>query len=333
MKIYAIKTDKGAVISDLGTHKTYGDSSLIKGFLFDGKKPENTFHDLWFAVDAIPTKCQKIIPEKTFIAGYDLKEGFPVTDKTPKRVEADFFEYDHEEERTKNYELKGLYVADNQTIPVSYEDEELEIELLAVIDDFDSLRGFKYQVKTTSLMNGKNYVITEQNLKHQLADKIFFPEPLLATRPCKLGSEDSYAIIRAYIKDNINPKMAEITSDYDFCFTVKKRISLAEPVKYTVDANFNPFSKRKKKAKYVTRFQTERQVAVYECAPFRPREGVYNGYTQCPSFEGKSYDDLQNNIAEYLQEVITEINRPLKDCPHCKGMGVIVEETSEEVKS
>jgi hypothetical protein len=73
MKVYAIKTDKGAVISDLGTRTGYGQSSELKRYVFDGKEVKPTFHDLWFAVDAIPTKCQKIIPSKTFIAGYDME--------------------------------------------------------------------------------------------------------------------------------------------------------------------------------------------------------------------------------------------------------------------
>lgn len=49
-----------------------------------------------------------------------------------------------------------------------------------------------------------------------------------------------------------------------------------------------------------------------------------DGYTVVTPFEGANYDDLINNIESYLNELITKINEPLKECECCKGNGVIL---------
>ena len=51
-------------------------------------------------------------------------------------------------------------------------------------------------------------------------------------RRCRLTSQESFDIIRWYIKRNIDPKAAEMTSDYDFCLTVKKLIPLESPKEF-----------------------------------------------------------------------------------------------------
>ena len=47
--------------------------------------------------------------------------------------------------------------------------------------------------------------------------------------------------------------------------------------------------------------------------------------------ESKQFDyrDLSNyffNIQAYLDNLMEHINKPLKDCPHCEGKGVIIED-------
>jgi hypothetical protein len=32
---------------------------------------------------------------------------------------------------------------------------------------------------------------------------------------------------------------------------------------------------------------------------------------------------VKDKIDKYLNDLITEINKPLIDCPHCKGLGVV----------
>jgi len=41
-------------------------------------------------------------------------------------------------------------------------------------------------------------------------------------------------------------------------------------------------------------------------------------------FEGNNIEDSHQNIEKYLKELMAHINKPIKDCPHCKGMGVLI---------
>ena len=137
---------------------------------------------------------------------------------------------------------------------------------------------------------------------------------LRVNRPCKINTEDLYKIVREFVKTNINPKYARITSDYDFCFTVKKLIPLSETKAYQADIS------RTKKQRWVTKYVNEREVTVFEMAP-----KAYQHYTVIQPIEGNNYQDLEKNIDDYLTKLITYINEPLVDCPHCKGRGVIMD--------
>src|SRR5690606_15220463 len=113
---------------------------------------------------------------------------------------------------------------------------------------------------------------------------------------------------------NIDPKYAEITSDYDFCLTVKKKIEI-EPEEYRVNINA-AYSRRK--PKYETRFNRSRSVEIYKTSP----EG-YQGYPTVDNFTGKDADDLKKNVDNFLEELMKKINEPLVECGCCKGKGVV----------
>ena len=55
----------------------------------------------------------------------------------------------------------------------------------------------------------------------------------------------------------------------------------------------------------------------------------YNGYEKyvTPEFRGENYEDLMFNIKQYCKEIVELINEPVKDCPHCKGRGVLIKES------
>jgi len=156
-------------------------------------------------------------------------------------------------------------------------------------------------------------VRSDYTLQSSILDQITTHPILLSTKPCKLSRQDSYNIVRKYIKSNIDPKWASITSDYDFCFAVSKTIQ-HEPEKYSVNVG-------KRKPKYETRYTRSRTAQVYKVAP-SPREG----YPVIEQFEGKNEEDLRNNIQKFLDELIEIINKPLVECEHCKGYGVIEHE-------
>jgi hypothetical protein len=314
LEIFAIKTDTFVAIADKRDleRTLYNDDSRLRGYLFDGKRPETTFDKAWVYLETIPTKCQKIIPENRVTIGYKLKPEFGETEATPREVLVEFMTGD-----SPGSGYWALYDAIEETTPEHYEDTEFAITVLASVENFDMLRGFAYTVRHGQYPNtNPKYIINADYAQHQIIDKIVFPSILLPTRPCKLSSYESYQIIRNHIKDNIDGKYAEITSDFDFCLTVSKRITLTEPLSYVQDVSMT------KKPKLVTRYQHRRQVKVYEIAPVRNGE-VYKGYPACPEFEGANYRELEVNIKSYCDEIIAEINKPLVDCPCCAGAGVV----------
>ncbi len=306
--LFVIELGKGYLIKD----KIEGyNRSTIEQLEFNGVRVEKTFHNGWFSTLTLDN-CLLVIPEKKEVDYYVLKENILETPELPKKLD----KIDYESE------TRAFYDTVYKTIPEEKQEVKLDKEIVCKIDDIEKTKGFSFYVKNPSYPNSQpGYKITEDKAIHQLIDKIIFPKPALALRPTKLSSVDSYEIIRNYINDNIDPKYAEVTSNYEFCLTVTKKIPLLETIEYTYDDNFNIFGK-KRKPKFKKGYRTERKQVVYECAPFKDGK-VYSGYTPCIEFKGESYEDLVLNINNYLERIIKEINEPLIDCPHCKGQGVI----------
>lgn len=308
LQLIAIKTkDKIFVSADVENQGIYAAQySDLTRFKFDGEIPVRTYKNNWFSAKQIPEKIEKIIPPKRINDRWELKEGFPVTVKTPEVLE---YKYNSDKDYgsacfpDEYSEFEAIYEHKHEWSEETYEQVEFQINVIAELEQFEIVKE-------------------EFKLKYNLLDQLNTHPVLLPTKPCSLSSEESYKIIREYVKKNIDTKVAKITSDYDFCLTVEKIIRLSEQEVYQVDINNSIFDKRKKKPKYETRYRANRQVKVFETAP-QLRDGVYGKYPRTPEFKGESYEDLQDNIKEYLESLIAEINKPLKDCPHCKGLGVM----------
>lgn len=290
LKLVVIKSKTNIYISDNVNNESYF-TSRIEDLIFDGEQLEKTYAKSWYKINGIPTKIEKKRPNQRINTRYELKEGYPESELTPKVVEASSFydEYDA---------VSGLYTYKYDELEGGLEEIEFEVN---VIEELDF--GFE---------------ITEKRFtpKYDFLSVLSTHPVLLPLKPCKLTHQQSYNIIREHIKNNIDSKYARITSDYDFCFTVKKVITLYQPKQYTVDINAGH---KRRKPKYETRFQQSREVEIFEVAP-----KTYNSYTIVTPFEGDNYDDLVKNIEEYLSELMEKINAPLKECECCKGLGVIV---------
>lgn len=314
MKIQAIKTSDGFFIKEEEQTNYYQDN--LKNIHFNRQVPESTWKRNWYKISDVHAKPEKYTPPAEKIIGYQLKDEYLPTEALPKKVEVDYFSGWEDPKR-------AFYNSIFEKIPESYEDVELEIiEVAEVQGKLVHEKIFFPVYGKYPNSDGKSWTITNDQIKLGLLDEIITPEILKEERPCELSSADSYAIIRTHIKDNIDPKVAQITSDYDFCLTVEKRIPLAEKETYQVDENFNFFSRRKRKPKIVTRCRVERKKEIYKIAP-RLQGKVYDRYPEAPIFRGENARNLKQNINDYLTDLMKEINRPLKDCPNCKGEGVV----------
>ncbi|MWV44873.1 hypothetical protein GRF59_14725 [Paenibacillus sp. HJL G12] len=288
LKLIAIKTKSKVYVSDNINNDSYF-YSRIKDLIFDGSKPENTYKSDWFEVPCVPTTIQRSLPAEQINVRYELKEVHYNTG-LPKVLQYSDFDED-----TGQYEsVYGLYERKFDLTEPGLENVEFELNVIAELEDFEIVRS-------------------DFQLQHSILDHITTHPILLSTKPCKLSRQESFNIVRKYIKANIDSKYASVTSDYDFCLSVSKKIEHA-PESYRVDVG-------KRKPKYETRYSRSRTVKVYETAP-----KSYQTYPVIEPFEGKNEDDLKDIIQKFLDELMIVINKPLVECEHCKGYGVILDE-------
>lgn len=263
------------------------DGYYVNHNLFDTEtKP--AFLSGWYFTKDISKPLQKInaITESY----YELKDVYQNVSESIPRIVKD---YDDIEGREDLYERKSKIIEPEKLIPL---EEDIEI--------------IKEDVKW-------KYVSRNYNYLHKITDLISTHDVLLQDKECKLSIKESFDIIRDYVKNNINPEYAKITSDYDFHFAVKKLVKLAEEQKYEVDINNSIFDKRKKKPKYVTKYRKYREILILDIST----DGKFG--EKVNSFYGKNYKDLEKNIKSYLENIIKEINKPYIECSSCNGMGVV----------
>ena len=156
-----------------------------------------------------------------------------------------------------------------------------------------------------------SYIVSYEDIERTLT-----PEFLLHDRPCTISSEIVYKIIRAHIKQNINSAVAQVTSDYDFCFTVQRRTKTKPTV----------HSSEKKKANgksyatpvFVRRTTDEKLLPLFNMAPKK-----YQDYNAVAAWSADSLADMYEQIGVYLGVLMEEINKPTEECSHCAGHGII----------
>jgi hypothetical protein len=268
----------------------------LSKYLFDGNPCTPTHDKYWFLIDSMPEKIEKWIPGRNINIRYELKDEFPETATTPRIINTSYIDEDN-----NYYNVSALYERKYESLPEEYVEVDFEINILDADDDYRPVT-IQYPIENTIL------------------DRITTHPALLHNKPCKLSREETYKIIRAYVKQNIDKNWAKITSDYDFCFTVKKIIALDEPEGYTVDvANINNFGGRKRKPRIQERYRKDRELTIFEMAP-----KSYQSYPVVEPFSGVTYEDMVKNINTYLEDLIENINAPLVDCKHCHGLGVLL---------
>lgn len=326
MKLLAIKTDKGYYLTDEIENKDYNHSQIeSQRIKFDGEKPKGTFHDKWFLINNYPKVITKEVSQPNINKRYELidKEQFPNLPKVIKQEDAVIQESCSENDYTTIYtkdfaKVQSLYEFKSDPQPPIDEPIEFVFIVIGEMKEIPDVIPFRYEVQRTEWKHEGTTFLTNYDIVKNLLDKIVTPPILMHTVPCFLTSEQSYKIIRQYVVSNIDHNVAKITSDYDFCFTVRKIIKLAENEEYTIDQN--RFTKRK--PKYVTRYRNSREVTIFEMT-WSPK--CYGGYTPIKGFEGKDEKDLKKNVDIFLKDLIAKINEPLVECSHCKGLGVIIE--------
>lgn len=327
----AIETDAGIFLKRCNVNvKDAGFLFSITNLSFDGELPTNTHHEKWVKIKGMPKRVTYFTRPQPINLRFELIDTSLASEKIPLSIPRDeagggISVYDFEwYDNYKN--LQSLYHLIHDTTEPQEVEVEVKFNILCKVANIPDYESFSYATPKERSFGSKEIVmLTEYNIKHQVIDEILFPDLLLATKPCRLSSKETYGIIRQFVKSNINPQYAEITSDYDFCFTVEKRIPLAKPYKTSRE------DKNKKGGSYHPPRITEtlhvvRKKVIFEMTNDKDK---YNGYTPIAGFIGENQSDLKNNIDCYLKELINYINAPIIECPHCQGMGVTMPEVNQ----
>lgn len=312
INITAIKVKKYYIITDSTEYKSYSYNTSLKDYFFDGEKPEPTFKQNWVKIKKLPKKITKLIKGSSINHRYELKPEFKLGQFKKVYYNNEILDEDGDVYEWFN-SIKGLYNFVFDNTPDTEEEVEFKINVILELEEFVEPTTINYSA-TTGNFGGQRTTVTNSNLENTILDQVLVPDILLHTKPVKLSKQDSYNIVRNHIKMNINPRVAEITSDYDFCLSVCKIIPLAKP--YTREVDISKMGS--KKPKFVTRMVETKKVKIYEIAP-----KAYDRYPIIEEFSGNNSEDLKLNIDSYLQSLIDTINAPLCECSNCNGTGVI----------
>lgn len=220
--------------------------------------------------------------------------------------------------------LRSLYEFKQDPNPEVIVELEFNAKYLGEIrsEDVENVSTAKYKILKPDGWKKEEQEVNLSDIAHYYEiEQMLVADLLLHNRPCYLSSENTYDIVRNYIKNNINPQYATITSDYDFCFTVKKKIA-TKPVT-TKSELLTSRGKSYKPPRFKTSTVSHKQVEVFEMTSAKSR---YGDYSVIEGFKGDSLEDLAINIKTFLDELTTYINSPLSECECCNGTGHIFED-------
>jgi hypothetical protein len=307
LNIIGIKCKDQIFITQFNPTSSYTPYGILHNYVINGEKPAPSFHEYWCVISGEIETVQKYVSQPDTNHRYELIDSSMESEKCKLVLpREEVVEYDKEEYRwvwkPEFTMYESLYEMKWDTHPDILQDVEFEFNIIMEVEKVKEYEGFAYNVPRTQYKKDGLIPLTEDHVTHQVIDNT---------------TNQSYEIIRQYVKQHINYDVAVITSDYDFCFTVKKKIPLSEQEKYTVDLNAFRNTKRKK---LETRYRRYRELEVFAMAP-----KLYQKYPVIGEFHGDNQEDLKRNIDEYCESLVEFINTPVRDCPDCKGKGVIVE--------
>ncbi len=328
----AIITKSSGVLINQVTRGMYKPEDITK-CLFDGKAPERSWEESWYCIPVLPSKITHMVGQPDINHRFDLidpsmeSEQIPATFKREEVAkEGHGTEYSWEWGWFDKYKhLYSLYKAVSDSQDGIEQELEFDIETLDIeIDNIKTPKEICYRACRVGSWSSEKYIVTKDKVQHQLIDTILFPKVLLATRPTKMSSRQTYDIVRAHIKDHHDKTTSKIVDDYDFCFKVEKRIA-GNPYS-VVTEKLTRAGRSYRKPRYNTRWVNSRGVVLFEMTT---KGKPWQKYTPIEGFSADTADELVEQIDTYLAELMAVINAPVEDCTHCGGTGVQEQTTSE----
>ena len=327
IKIEYYEINDGLLIKQI--HNLY--STKLTDFKINGKEPSKTHKPGAFVVKCTESEIvsfERLVRGKEINYRYEIKNSALISEKMPAVIsKADVtIDYDSDLGWIGEYAgLESLYDSKCDVEPEHFESAQFDTECLGKLNlqNLDNPIDFSYRLERSNYNTNQNYLKTEElfstytkGIEVDEIVKTFTPDVVWHLHPCSISSELSYRIVRAHIKDNIDNKVASITSDYEFCFTVNKKYS-TKP--YVTESSVYK-STRARKPTTVKRTMESKDFKMFEMTNAKDK---YKGYTILQGFEGSSLEDLKNVIDDYLNVLMQIINEPLQECSVCEGRGVV----------
>lgn len=316
MKLKAYRTNLGLFVqpesSVYGNHRLNGSITLQSGW--------NHLKDVQEIVS-----YETLQAGSTVTVGYTLKISSVANDEIPLNLSADqvksYWDDDEEEHVWTHYnEYKALYKPVTETLPAEWKSIPFELNVVREIHIDNYEEPIKMSVGTEVRMQDPSWNtsnLLDKVVLYEDIERILTPEFLLHERPCQLAPAQLYSIIRNWIKVNINPKAAFVSSDYDFCFTVKRRVAI-KPL--TVKTEVKKQNGRSYASpKFNTKTVSFKDETLFEMAP-----KAYQQYPVLEHWHAANLKEMAEQLKHYLTTLMEEINTEAEECSHCKGLGAIV---------
>lgn len=327
----AYKTNLGLILK---VSVPYSTQDLSKLYFFNNKVVSH-LNNSWFLLgDQEITSVQKKVPESHVQIGWELDSNNQISGlglpKTQTMEELKYFYNSDKEE----YEYQGLlagvgnlYKKVYETVPERWEEIDFEIQILRNLE-IENISN-PIEMKIMSYHQGQYGVKPlEFDLKSVTTwdelEKILTPEFLLHERPCEISSQNLYKIIRTHIIQKLDRTKCKITSDHDFCFTVKRIVQVKPYVvrKEQYKGLFKSYNPPKFKNETVTVKEVDCFEMTHDQADGNGRG--YKGYTIIPALKANNLRQLSEYLKQYLDDLITNLNTPVVECQHCNGTGHII---------
>lgn len=327
MKIKYYKTNLGLLVTQEGY-------STLTSKRINGETPQPTFHSDWFTLE----NCTEItsVQQKGMSTSenprWELIDPSLESEKLPLVLSCEEVEETEDEDDYLFYwnvrpAIQKLYTRCLDRVEGVWEEQEFESVCLSEIE----IEHPKDPVKMNYKVIGKSHTHRDQvsELPPLVGDlwgvdcsdiaKALVPSVFWHEQPCFLSSELTYALVRNHILENIDGRYARVTSNYSFCFTVKRLVSKKPLIIKTEQKKFN--GKSYAKPRFTSRTETHEEEEIFEMTNSKDK---YGKYTVINGFKGENLADLKMQIDTYLEELMEVINAPIKQCEHCNGVGAKV---------
>lgn len=325
------KTNKGLLVANAAMNYGTVRSNLPASALINDKPLKPTYSAVWYFIEGESEilSYKEKEPDTHIISSFQLKDAeMEIEGKIPFSFKPEEVEqyYDEDEELylwKYHSSLSSLYEPVYSLVPGGYKDVDFSAECKGEVEgDISKPVDTTFRLMHEGSWGKKETVAVEigKICHYEELDQILTPEFALHTKPCALTSKQTYDIVRTYIKDHIDPKQATITSDYDFCFAVKKKVAIKPWVK-SVEIKKNN-GRSYATPKFKTQTVDHKLVDLFEMTHDQEN---YKGYTPIKGFGGENLEILVDRIKSYLQDLIDYINMPVAECQHCNGTGHIID--------